>query len=239
VAGILFVIGLGLILYWVFMRKRSAVTPQWPTVQGQIIESRLIETLDTEGSSWEMRVAYTYQVAGAAYQSRRVSIGPVNLDKTVKRYPVGALVNVFYDPQKPGSAVLEHVKPRTMRIVLAVGSACAAVGLLLVIGGAAGHSAGTTDGYSRAVELYNKGSYTEARVMFAALAQKGSAESKAGLGVLYAKGQGVPQDFVEAQKWFILAGDAGKSNREQVAKGLRPEQEAEAEKRAASWTASR
>ncbi len=54
------------------------------------------------------------------------------------------------------------------------------------------------------------------------------------LGVMYAKGQGVKQDFLEAQKWFILAGSSGQNNRAEIRKGLTAAQEQEAETRAAS-----
>ena len=55
------------------------------------------------------------------------------------------------------------------------------------------------------------------------------------LGVLYAEGRGVAQDQVEAQKWFILAGDAGTRNRKIFDGILTPEQNAEAAKRAKEW----
>ena len=40
-------------------------------------------------------------------------------------------------------------------------------------------------------------------------AQKGNAQAQFKLGLMYVLGQGVPQDDVEAVKWFRLAADQG------------------------------
>jgi TPR repeat protein len=62
-------------------------------------------------------------------------------------------------------------------------------------------------------------------------------------GLMLAKGQGAPQDPVEACKWFQLAaaqGHAGAArNRELLVEGLSPEQIAEAQQRAALFVARR
>jgi TPR repeat protein len=62
-------------------------------------------------------------------------------------------------------------------------------------------------------------------------------------GLLLAKGQGVPQDYVEAYKWFNLAAARGHSNavknRELLAAEMTKEQIADAQKRAALFSAKR
>src|SRR5439155_35902 len=83
--------------------------------------------------------------------------------------------------------------------------------------------------YRVAMGLYDQGKFGEARSAFEQLAQAGSTEAKIYLGVMYAKGQGVPQDYVEAQKWFILAGDSGKKNREAIQEGITAAQQQQAE----------
>ena len=67
---------------------------------------------------------------------------------------------------------------------------------------------------------------------------------------MYAKGQGAPQDYVQAHKWFSLAasllpsaGTAHKRNalkaRDAAASRMTPEQIDEAQKLAAEWKVSR
>ena len=56
---------------------------------------------------------------------------------------------------------------------------------------------------------------------------------------MYGNGQGVPQDYVQAHKWFNLSaasGDAGAlKNRDDVAARMTPAQIAEAQRLASAW----
>ena len=60
-------------------------------------------------------VQYSYQVGGQAYQGMKIAPGPevggTGARKVVARYPAGAQVMVFYDPQNPSDAVLEKKAP--------------------------------------------------------------------------------------------------------------------------------
>ena len=51
---------------------------------------------------------------------------------------------------------------------------------------------------------------------------------------MYHNGQGVPQDYVQAHKWYNIAGangsETGTSNRDSVAKQMTPAQVAEAQR---------
>jgi len=59
------------------------------------------------------------------------------------------------------------------------------------------------------------------------------------LGVMYVKGEGVPQNYVEAYKWWSLAaaqGDSGAAqNRDMVRDMMTPAQIAEGQKLSAAW----
>ena len=52
---------------------------------------------------------------------------------------------------------------------------------------------------------YDKQDYTAALRLFRPLADQGYASAQIMLGIMYSKGQGVPQDYVEAHKWFTLS----------------------------------
>lgn len=67
---------------------------------------------------------------------------------------------------------------------------------------------GGGDEGQKAMDLYNRGNYSKARTLFQKLAAEGNSGAAYNLGVMYANGQGVSQNLVEARKWFILAGDA-------------------------------
>jgi TPR repeat protein len=56
---------------------------------------------------------------------------------------------------------------------------------------------------------------------------------------MYDKGEGAPQDYVQAHMWFNLAGASGIAEgiqgRDVVASQMTPEQIAEAQRRAREW----
>ena len=60
-----------------------------------------------------------------------------------------------------------------------------------------------------AVALYEAGEYEAAFVPLVEIADEGSADAQYLLGLMYAQGQGVAQDFYQAGKMYRLAGDQG------------------------------
>jgi len=64
------------------------------------------------GSTAYPSVHYSYQVNGQVFQSDKIApgmeVGGTGAKKVVARYPAGAQVMVFYDPQNPSEAVLER-----------------------------------------------------------------------------------------------------------------------------------
>jgi TPR repeat protein len=56
---------------------------------------------------------------------------------------------------------------------------------------------------------HKRGDYEKAYRLFKPLAGQGNAKAQYNLGVMYANGQGVPQDYAEAMKWFRKAAAQG------------------------------
>ena len=65
------------------------------------------------------------------------------------------------------------------------------------------------DLYEDAIKLYDSGDYVGAAKIIKVLAEQGDASAQYNLGVLYAKGRGVAQDFNEAVKWYRKAAEQG------------------------------
>ena len=91
---------------------------------------------DTNGNFIERpRIVYEYVADGATHQANRISFGgtsSVGGRKRVERYPAGSMVQVFYDPAKPTSAVLERGTGGAF-VLLIVGGAFAIIGALLML----------------------------------------------------------------------------------------------------------
>jgi uncharacterized protein len=56
---------------------------------------------------------------------------------------------------------------------------------------------------------YDRGNYTQAARLYRPFAEQGVASAQFSLGVMYARGQGVPQDYPAALRWFHKAAEQG------------------------------
>ena len=65
------------------------------------------------------------------------------------------------------------------------------------------------DSIEEAEFAYDRGDYTLAARLFRPLAEQGIASAQFNLGMMYAKGQGVPQDYQAALKWYRKAAEQG------------------------------
>lgn len=78
---------------------------------------------------------------------------------------------------------------------------CAALVLLPAMGFA--------QDYDTGVAAYNAGDFAAALREWRPLAKQGNAAAQTNFGVMYVRGEGVPQDDAEAVKWYQLAADQG------------------------------
>ncbi len=107
----------------IFTRKakeaREAVqaSQSWMPTTGKVLKSR-VEVSGGDYTHVKPRVIYEYDVNGQTYQndiikaSDRILViqtrGSREAYDTVDRYPEGAVVTVYYNPQNPSQAVLER-----------------------------------------------------------------------------------------------------------------------------------
>lgn len=88
----------------------------WPTVSGKILTAS-VDIKQGKGISYYPHVTYQYEVNGQTYQSDLLNAGASLTQSTSKqgveqyineRYQPGTTVQVYYSPQDPQIAVLEH-----------------------------------------------------------------------------------------------------------------------------------
>jgi hypothetical protein len=109
------------------LEVRRAAT--WSRTAGRVVkstvETRHRETDDGTTATNEPAIAYEFSVLGQKYRGVRIGIGEdtggANTEATLARYPVGAVVTVYYDPRNPNDCVLERELPQGM------GKGCAAL----------------------------------------------------------------------------------------------------------------
>ena len=63
--------------------------------------------------------------------------------------------------------------------------------------------------FQKGMSAYKSGDYTTAFKEFAALAEQGDTYAQTILALLYADGQGVPQDYKQAVKWYTKSAEQG------------------------------
>ncbi|WID97690.1 DUF3592 domain-containing protein [Bosea vestrisii] len=92
----------------------------WAQVPGHITHSQMTTRRPPAGNEIGTvvnvpAVAYTFKVGGQEYRGTRVSLGEISgkyAEEALLRYPLGAVVTVFYDPVDPGDCVLEREAPK-------------------------------------------------------------------------------------------------------------------------------
>jgi len=78
---------------------------RWPTSRGRVLRSEIFDGRAV--------IRYAYTVDGAEYEGRDVAAGdwPYRTARRaahrLQRYPMGALVSVYYDPSQPSVAILK------------------------------------------------------------------------------------------------------------------------------------
>ncbi len=122
----------------------------------------------------------------------------------------------------------------TRRIILA-----ALVGVLVSGLAAVGSSSVGLADYKNGVAAYLRGDYVTALKEFRVLAEQGVEDAQFNLGVMYRKGQGVIQDYVQAHMWFNIAAANGyedaKKGRNLAEKSMTATDISRAQKLAKEW----
>ena len=110
-------IGMGVTL----VDQRSSVRSMgWPMAPGEVVESRMDTKRDPgpTGSQWTdityiFHVRYRYTVGSETFEGARVRFGgevrgeKSEVQEMLARYPVGAKIEVFHDPDDPTDATLQ------------------------------------------------------------------------------------------------------------------------------------
>ena len=112
-------------------------------LEAEVRKVKVIDSDRAEGHRFEERnfadIVYEYSVAGRKLRNNRVSIGEdrgnFEVAETIAKYPVGAVVTVYYNPLHPDQAVLERDLPKGMWGCLGIGTA---IVLAIVFGSAIG-----------------------------------------------------------------------------------------------------
>lgn len=108
---------------WSMKQKaRVNASQNWPSTTGRILFSSVEQrrTSNARGgysTSYYPVVRYDYTVNGQQYQGGTINFGQVGLGsynavaQKAAQYPVGSMVQVYYNPENPADAVLDRAAP--------------------------------------------------------------------------------------------------------------------------------
>lgn len=95
-----------------FTQRKMNAVQSWASTMGTVLASYLERRRSGDSGSVNYPVVqYSYQVGGQAYQGAKIApgmtVGGTGAGRVIAKYPEGAQVMVFYDPNNPSDAVLE------------------------------------------------------------------------------------------------------------------------------------
>src|SRR5262249_40435756 len=123
--GLFYTIGFGLLGCGVWSALRSTQAARWPTTPGTLTQIDLQEKSDSDGSTYEVKVEYTYTVAGHPYNGSRLAYGYTASggrdahEEIYAALKAAKSVDVRYDPENPASSALSFGMHRSILFVLA------------------------------------------------------------------------------------------------------------------------
>lgn len=134
---------------WGFMNLSTAMkSNRWPMVEGTITSSRVVRKVEHYTDSdhhrrtrivYRPQVRYRYAVDARTFSGSRITMADYSSSsrhrarKICARYPAGGICRVFYDPDKPGEAVLKAGITFGTVLLPTVGVLFALIGIALPI----------------------------------------------------------------------------------------------------------
>lgn len=105
------VAGPALIGYAYYADQRDRPSLQWPKVTGTVMHCVELHHWSRRNTYYSVDITYTYLVNGQRFTSRQIALWSddwhgQDTGDFVAAHPVNKAVDVYYDPQKPGNAVL-------------------------------------------------------------------------------------------------------------------------------------
>ncbi len=121
---LIFITGVSVFVFGLLNIRKAAAYKKYPSVNGFVIDSAAAKSEETEGKSlYVVNIVYEYSIDGTQFYSTTISsmgydlfgeskayyTGTLESMKNVlDKYPVGADVTVFHNPQNPQDSIIDQ-----------------------------------------------------------------------------------------------------------------------------------
>lgn len=125
---------------------RARASTSWPSVDGTVIRagidrerSQATPSSTAQSITWRPVIVYEYVVDAVRYEGGRISFGAYatsdrgDAEAVLSRYPTGARVPVYFNPDDPGQAVIEPGTAGVPWFFVALGSVFLVAGLAAAV----------------------------------------------------------------------------------------------------------
>jgi uncharacterized protein DUF3592 len=120
------IMGLVVSIHAIREQVKARWAKSWPTALGKIMDSRLREVRSRKGITYQTYILFEYSVNEISHRSDVCRVGANEssssligaANKTLARYPMGADVMVYFNPENPTESVLEPGKVSYFLLVL-------------------------------------------------------------------------------------------------------------------------
>ena len=109
------VVGMGSFVSSRVLIARVARSRSWLIASGATTRSEVVRERTRNNTIYRAVIEYSYSVNGRDYHSSKLSIGgdlntsmSSRAERRCAKYPIGAEIQVFYDPEDPSSCCLER-----------------------------------------------------------------------------------------------------------------------------------
>jgi Protein of unknown function (DUF3592) len=125
--------------YGIPMQRLAIASKTWPTVPGTVMTADVARSTSRTGDVFDPHVTYAYVVDGESYFGQIVRSGGFDYGDRARAeaklavYPVGAVVAVRYDPNRPSRSVLESGGGGDSWLLVGAGIAMGGVGVYLLV----------------------------------------------------------------------------------------------------------
>ena len=136
------IVGAIALVYGLYCLAKLISVRNWPSVEGKIVSSTKTARSTDAGKMQDAEIAYEFTVAEKLYTARVIQAGgdmssahskkETDVDKVLAKYPVGAVVPVYYNPRFPQMACLERSDATAVFIGLVFGPLAILVGYLFL-----------------------------------------------------------------------------------------------------------